>query len=287
MTLDFGTLYVVATPIGNLMDMTERARQVLANVNWIAAEDTRETLHLLNHFGIGAPRLVAYHDHNELSVVPRLLTALESGQTVALVSDAGTPLLSDPGYRIVVAARERGLAVVPVPGACAAICALSAAGLPTDRFLFLGFPPRTSPQRQTWLTAVAQESGTLIVYERAARVLETLADVDAILSERRVVLAREMTKRFETFLIGTAAELITRVAADADQQRGELVMLIAGRATADDALATEAERVLKILLAQLPLRQAIDATVQITGIKKNVLYKLGLELSASKTGEGI
>jgi len=279
MTLEPGTLYVVATPIGNLTDMTERARLVLAQVDLIAAEDTRETLHLLSHFGIGAPRLVAYHDHNESSVVPRLLAALDAGQTVALVSDAGTPLLSDPGYRVVVAARERGLAVVPIPGACAAICALSAAGLPTDRFLFLGFPPRTSAQRQTWLTAVAQEPGTLVVYERAARVLETLADIDAVFGERRVVLAREMTKRFETFLSGSAAALAARVAADSDQQRGELVILIAGRVTADDALVTEAARVLTILLAHLPLRQAIDATVQVTGIKKNVLYKLGLELN--------
>ncbi|MBV5310349.1 16S rRNA (cytidine(1402)-2'-O)-methyltransferase [Chromatium okenii] len=279
MTLEPGTLYVVATPIGNLADMTERARLVLAKVDLIAAEDTRETLHLLNHFGISAPRLLAYHDHNEAGAVPRLVAALEAGQTVALVSDAGTPLLSDPGYRIVVAARERGLAVVPVPGACAAICALSAAGLPTDRFLFLGFPPRTSAQRRTWLAAVAEEPGTLIIYESAKRVLETLADIGAVLGERRVVLAREMTKRFETFLSGSAEELRARVASDPDQQRGELVMVVEGRAAANDAKMIEATRVLKILLAHLPLRQAVDATVQITGIKKNLLYQLGLALN--------
>lgn len=280
MTLEPGTLYVVATPIGNLADMTERARQVLAEVDLIAAEDTRETLHLLGQFGIAAPRLVAYHDHNESSVVPRLLATLEAGQTVALVSDAGTPLLSDPGYRVVAAARERGLAVVPIPGACAAICALSAAGLPTDRFLFLGFPPRTSQQRQTWLAAVAEEPGTLIVYESAKRVLATLADIHAVLGDRRVVLAREMTKRFETFLCGSAEALAARVALDPDQQRGELVMVVEGRALVGDAKQAEATRTLKILADNLPLSQAVELTAQLTGMKKNLLYKLGLELDS-------
>ncbi len=274
-----GILYVVATPIGNLADMTERARKILTEVDLIAAEDTRETLHLLSHFGIVAT-LVAYHDHNESRVAPRLLTALEEGRSVALVSDAGTPLINDPGYSLVSAARDLGLTVVPVPGANAAICALSAAGLPSDRFLFLGFPPRTRSQRRAWLGEVADEPGTLILYESAKRALATLEDLGAVLGEsRRVVLARELTKRFETFLSGQPRELMNRLEADAEQRLGEMVILVEGRRLdPDDRERAERERVLRILGETLPLRQAVALTARLTGAKKNALYRMGLEL---------
>jgi 16S rRNA (cytidine1402-2'-O)-methyltransferase len=283
MPLATGILYVVATPIGNLADFSDRARQVLTTVDVIAAEDTRDTRHLLTHFGITAT-LLAYHDHNERSVAPRVLALLDSGRSVALVSDAGTPLISDPGYNVVAAARERGLTVVPVPGASAAICALSAAGLASDRFLFLGFPPRSAGQRRTWLAAVVNEPGTLIIYESTKRMLATLADIETELgATRRVVLARELTKRFETFLSGTAAELSAHVTADPEQQRGELVILVAGcPAPVATAVSAEATRMLTILAAALPLRQAVELTAQVTGAKKNALYQLGLITNQSE-----
>lgn len=282
MPIATGTLYVVATPIGNLADCSDRARQVLTTVDVIAAEDTRTTRQLLTHFGITAT-LLAYHEHNERSAAERVLALLDSGRSVALVSDAGTPLISDPGYSLVTAARERGLAVVPVPGANAAICALSAAGLASDRFLFLGFPPRTSSQRRTWLAAVADEPGTLILYESTKRAAATLADIDAVLgATRKVVLARELTKRFETFLSGSAHELLARISADPEQQRGELVIVVAGcPAPAATALSAEATRMLTILTATLPLRQAVELTAQVTGAKKNALYQFGLELTSA------
>lgn len=275
-----GVLYVVATPIGNLGDLSERARQVLAAVDAIAAEDTRETRRLLAHCGISA-ELIAYHDHNESELTPRLLASLESGRNLALVSDAGTPLISDPGYTLVAAARERGLDVVPIPGASAAICALSASGLPSDRFLFLGFPPRTRARRRAWIESVAREPGTLILYESAKRALETLDDLRAVLGdERRIVIARELTKRFETFLFGSAGTLIARLAADEEQRLGEMVILVAGcPSDADDAALDESRRVLTILAESMPLSQAAALAARLTGAKKNALYRLGLALN--------
>ena len=274
-----GILYVVATPIGNLTDMTERARAVLAGADLVAAEDTRQTLRLLNHFGITAT-LVAYHDHNEATAAQRLLTVLEDGRDVALVSDAGTPLISDPGYSLVSAARERGIRVVPVPGPNAAICALSAAGLPSDRFLFLGFPPRAQSQRRDWLGEVAGEPGTLILYESAKRTIALLEDLSDVLGDgRRIVIARELTKRFETFLSGLPGDLIRRLKADEEQQLGELVVLIEGcRLESSARDSAEQERVLRILGDALPLSQAAALTARLTGGKKNRLYKLGIDL---------
>lgn len=274
-----GVLYVVATPIGNLADITERARNTLSEVDLIAAEDTRETRRLLAHCGIAAT-LVSYHDHNESTAATRILADLEQGRKVALVSDAGTPLISDPGYTLVSRARELGVRVVPVPGASAAICALSAAGLPSDRFLFLGFPPRTSSQRLAWLDAVAGEPGTLILYESAKRALATLQDIAAALgATRRVVLARELTKHFETFLTGRPDELVQRLEQDPEQQLGELVILVEGRGRdAEHALRAEQERVLRILADDLPLSQAAAMAARLTGTKKNAIYRLGLEL---------
>jgi 16S rRNA (cytidine1402-2'-O)-methyltransferase len=279
-----GVLYVVATPIGNLGDMTDRARKVLSEVDLIAAEDTRQTLRLLTHFGISS-KLVAYHDYNEAGVAPRLLAELEQGRSLALVSDAGTPLISDPGFSLVTAARARGLAVVPVPGPNAAICALSAAGLPSDRFLFVGFPPRTRSQRRTWLAGLAEERGTLILYESGQRVVATLRDLGQTVGEsRRVVLARELTKRFETFLLGTPSELAERLEGDAEQRLGEIVILVEGQVENDGGDRVEQERVLRILCEALPLARAVALAVRLTGGKKNALYRLGLDLGLGKGG---
>lgn len=281
-----GLLYVVATPIGNLGDLTERARQVLDSVGLIAAEDTRETRRLLTHFGI-TNQLVAYHDHNELGVTPRLIEALLQGQDLALVSDAGTPTLSDPGYRLVAAAWEAGVRVVPVPGASAAICALSAAGLPSDRFLFLGFPPRGGPHRRAWLAAVAGETGTLILYESGKRAADTLADLSAVLGdERRVVVARELTKRFETFLRGSASDLAERLTSDEEQRLGELVILVSGAPAGPSGDRDEQERVLRILAEGLPLTQAAALAARIAGGRRNALYRLGLELGLGEEARG-
>jgi 16S rRNA (cytidine1402-2'-O)-methyltransferase len=276
-----GVLYVVATPIGNLGDLTERARKVLTDVDLIAAEDTRETRHLLAHCGI-ATRLVSYHEHNEEAAAARLIESLQAGLDIALVSDAGTPLISDPGYDLVCAARAEGLRVVPIPGANAAICALSAAGLPSDRFLFLGFAPRTGAHRRTWIESLRREPATLIIYESGRRAIDTLTDLAAVLgNDRRVVVARELTKRFETFLAGTATELAERLAADDEQRLGELVILVEGNRAAPDTDLTEQGRVLRVLAAELPLRQAAGLAARLTGAKKNDLYKLGLELGLS------
>lgn len=281
-----GILYVVATPIGNLGDMTDRARKVLSEVDLIAAEDTRQTLRLLSHFGISA-KLMAYHDYNEAGTAPRLLAELEEGRNIALVSDAGTPLISDPGFSLVAAARERGLTVVPVPGASAAICALSAAGLPSDRFLFVGFPPRTRSQRRSWLGELAGERGTLILYESGKRIVGTLRDLGETLGEtRRLVLARELTKHFETFLTGSASALAQRLEHDAEQRLGELVVLVEGRVEdADESARAEAERVLRILAETLPLARAVAIAARLTGAKKNALYRLGLDLALGQDAE--
>jgi 16S rRNA (cytidine1402-2'-O)-methyltransferase len=270
-----GILYVVATPMGNLADISQRALEVLARVALIAAEDTRHTGGLLSHYGLRTP-LTACHEHNEEKLVPRLLERLAAGEDLALVSDAGTPLISDPGYPLVAAARAAGLRVVPIPGPNAAICALSAAGLPSDRFVFLGFPPRTRAKRREWFVTLAQEPGTLIFYEAGNRVLATLADLAASLGpDRRTVVARELTKHFETFLDGSLTGLIPRIEEDPDQQKGEFVLLVEGCRDLD-ATAAEGERVLRILARELPLKQAAALAAEISGDKKNRLYTLGL-----------
>jgi len=282
-----GVLYVVATPIGNLEDMTDRARRVLAQVNLIAAEDTRHTLRLLGHFGIRG-KLWSYHDHNEAQMTQRLLALLSRGEDIALVSDAETPLISDPGFMLVRAARQQGFPVVPVPRANAAICALSAAGLPCDRFLFLGFPPRTSAKRREWLTDLSTEPGTLVFYESGNRATTALADMVAVLGARRhAILARELTKRFETFLEGTLGSLGERLRDDPEQRLGELVIMVEGGRGSDQA-AQEAEerRVLEILVETLPLKQAAALAARITGGKKNRLYQLALRSRMSGKHEG-
>lgn len=282
-----GTLYVVATPIGNLEDMTPRAIRVLSEVDLVAAEDTRHSGKLLKHFGIEA-KTEALHEHNERSQVPKLVEILQAGKSIAFITDAGTPLVSDPGFHLVRAARQAGIAVVPVPGACAAIAALSAAGLPSDRFVFEGFPPAKSAARRAVFEKLREEPRTLIFYESPHRILESLRDMMEIFGpEREAVLARELTKQFETVRGGTLAELLEWVDHDTNQQLGEFAILIHGAPRAErEAVDDDAERILKILLAELPVSQAAALAARITGLKKNKLYEYALGLKdPNKPGE--
>lgn len=275
-----GTLYVVATPIGNLQDLSERARQVLATASLVAAEDTRHSRQLLEAHGIET-RLVSVHEHNESERVPELLAVLRGGANVALVSDAGTPLVSDPGLRIVRAAIDAGIEVRAVPGPCAAIAALSISGLATERFGFEGFLPQKPAARREQLKALASDARTLIFYEAPHRVVECLADLSAILgAERPAVVARELTKVFETVYRGSLAELARRAEGDADMQRGEIVIIVEGRAGAsDDAERAELERVLTVLVAELPVSQAASLAAKLTGASRNLAYQLALALN--------
>ena len=274
-----GVLYVVATPIGNLEDITFRAVRVLKEVDLILAEDTRHTRPLLRHYGIPTP-VTALHEHNELARLDGLLLRIEAGETLALVSDAGTPLLSDPGFPLVREAVARGLKVVPLPGASALLCALCVSALPTDRFLFAGFPPRQSAGRRQWLEPLAREQATLILYESSHRILSTLTDMAAVLGEnRQAVVARELTKQFETLLRGELGQLREWVAADADQQRGEFVILIHGQKGAEtDSLSVDGERLIRELARELPVKQAAKLAANITGEKKNAVYQRILRL---------
>ncbi|MBK9186469.1 MAG: 16S rRNA (cytidine(1402)-2'-O)-methyltransferase [Moraxellaceae bacterium] len=268
-----GILYVVATPIGNLDDISARAIQVLGRVARIAAEDTRHSARLLQHLGINT-HLVAVHDHNEAGKTQHLISQLLAGDDLALISDAGTPLISDPGYRLVAAAHEAKIQVVPVVGACAAIAALSAAGLPSDRFSFEGFLSAKTTARQVQLQALVHETRTLIFYEAPHRILECVQDMRAIFGEqRRVVLARELTKTFETIKQMTLAELCDFVEADTNQQRGEIVLVVEG-APADSALAAqqEVDNLLLKLLKYLPVKASAQLAAELTGHKKNALY---------------
>ncbi|MCY1341187.1 Ribosomal RNA small subunit methyltransferase I [compost metagenome] len=279
-----GTLYVVATPIGNLDDIGARALKVLREVALIAAEDTRHSMRLLQHFGIATP-LAACHEHNERDEGGRFLARLQAGDDVALISDAGTPLISDPGYHLVRQARAAGIRVVPVPGPCALIAALSAAGLPSDRFIFEGFLPAKAVGRRTRLEQVREEPRTLIFYEAPHRILECLEDLEAVFGgERQVLLARELTKTFETLKGAPLAELRAWVAADSNQQRGECVLLVAGwqAPEGEAAVSAEALRVLDLLLAELPLKRAAALAAEITGVRKNLLYQVALERQKSE-----
>lgn len=271
-------LYVVATPIGNLDDITARALRVLREVAVIAAEDTRHSARLLQHFGITTP-LVACHEHNERDQGGRFLARLQGGEDVALISDAGTPLISDPGFHLVRQARAAGIRVVPVPGPCALIAALSAAGLPSDRFVFEGFLPAKTAGRLARLEQLKEESRTLIFYEAPHRLLDCLADLERIMgTDRLAVMARELTKAFETFQGLPLGELRAWVAADGNQQRGECVLLVAGwQAPAESSVPAAALRVLELLLKEMPLKRAAALAAEITGVRKNLLYQAALE----------
>ncbi|MEW5834584.1 MAG: 16S rRNA (cytidine(1402)-2'-O)-methyltransferase [Pseudomonadota bacterium] len=268
-----GSLWVVATPIGHRDDISARAIRTLRDVAVIAAEDTRHSRPLLQHYGIDTP-LVALHEHNEREVVDGLVRRMTEGESVALISDAGTPLISDPGFRLVRAARAAGVRCVPVPGACAAIAALSVAGLPSDRFVFEGFLPPKAAARRARLQELAGEGRTLIFYESSHRVAESLADMrDAFGAQREAVLARELTKLFETVLGEPLGELAARVAADPDQQRGECVVLVAGRGEEVDARLAEGERVFAILREELPPAKAAKLAAAISGAPRKLLYR--------------
>lgn len=274
-----GSLYVVATPIGNLDDMSVRALKVLREVALIAAEDTRHSLRLMQHFGIATP-LAACHEHNEREEGSRFITRLLAGDNVALISDAGTPLISDPGYHLVRQARAAGIPVVPVPGACALIAALSAAGLPSDRFIFEGFLPAKAVGRRARLELLKEEPRTLIFYEAPHRILECLQDLEVVFgAERPALLARELTKTFETLKGLPLAELRAFVEGDSNQQRGECVVLVAGwsEPEGEDVIGAEARRVLDLLLEEMPLKRAAALAAQITGVRKNLLYQVALE----------
>jgi 16S rRNA (cytidine1402-2'-O)-methyltransferase len=271
-------LYVVATPIGNLQDFSPRAVEVLQQVDLIAAEDTRHSARLMAHFNINT-RLISVHDHNERQRIDFVLELLAAGKSIALISDAGTPLISDPGFVVVRAVRDAGFKVVPVPGCAAFVAALSAAGLPSDRFAFEGFPPAKSAARRQYYGDLSEESRTLVFYESPHRVLDSLKDmVLAFGAERQAVVARELTKTFETIHAGELAALVEWMAADHNQQKGEFVLLVHGRPKPEAGLVdARAQEVLRILLDELPVKQASALAARITGVKKNTLYKLALE----------
>lgn len=276
-----GSLYIVPTPIGNLADITLRALEVLQFVDRIVAEDTRHSQVLLQHHGIQKP-LSALHEHNEKQRIDQVLGWLRQGENIALISDAGTPLISDPGFPLVRACRAEGAAVVPLPGPCAAITALSAAGLPTDRFLFLGFLPAKAAAREAQLSALAGETGTMVLYESPRRLLSCLQSLQQVFgAEREVVVAREVTKQFETFLSGPLQDLIPLVEADRNQQRGEIVVMVHGYKADPDAIPLDAERLMKHLLTHLPLKRAAAVVAEHYGLRKNKLYQRGLEWQES------
>ncbi|HHM04590.1 MAG TPA: 16S rRNA (cytidine(1402)-2'-O)-methyltransferase [Gammaproteobacteria bacterium] len=274
MANDCGRLYIVATPIGNLGDMSPRAVEILQTVALIAAEDTRHSAPLLRHFGIDTP-MVAYHDHVERRLAPRLVRRLQAGESVALISDAGTPLVSDPGFHLVRAAREAGVEVVSVPGPSAVMAALSVAGLPTDRFVFEGFLPAKAGARRRVLEALRDEARTLVFFEAGRRLVECLGDMaDIFGADRSLVLARELTKRFETVQSDTAAGLRDWVAARPEQGRGECVLVAGGAPPPKgDEIPAATLNVLNELAQALPASQAAALAARITGYKKNALYR--------------
>jgi 16S rRNA (cytidine1402-2'-O)-methyltransferase len=272
-------LYVVATPIGNLGDLTFRALEVLKKVEVIAAEDTRVTSKLLNHYAIASKRLIALHEHNEQRTAPAIIEQLEAGRSVALVSDAGTPAISDPGARLVAAVREAGFSVVPIPGPNAAAAALSASGLADAHFLFYGFLPAKTGERRKAIEALAALPYTLVFYEAPHRALETVADLAAVLGpERGIVIAREITKLFETIHVCALGEAQTWLGADSDRVKGEFVLIVQRAPERGDTGLDHATQVLKILLEELPVRQAAALAARISGARKNELYALALEL---------
>lgn len=274
-----GILYVVATPIGNLQDISLRALDILKSVDAIAAEDTRHSSGLLNHFGI-SKKLIAVHEHNEHQSAEKLLIQLNAGENIALVTDAGTPGISDPGAVVVDLVRKAGVKVVPVPGASAVIAALSASGITQNGFLFHGFLPASGSARRRVLESLKTQTVTLVFYEAPHRILECIADLSLVLgADRRITFARELTKTFETFYSCNLGDAMAWLEADTNQQRGEFVLLVEAPAQKEaEAIPEEAVRVLKLLLAELPLKQAVKLATDITQLKKNDLYEFALQL---------
>lgn len=279
------TLYVVATPIGNLADVTLRALDVFRRVHVIAAEDTRVTSKLLNHYNIAPRRLIALHEHNEQKTAPRIIEELAAGRSVALASDAGTPAFSDPGARVVAAVREAGFRVEPIPGSNAAAAALSASGLAAAHFIFYGFLPAKSGERRSAIEALASLPYTLVFYEAPHRVVDAVAELaNGLGGERRIVIARELTKLYETIHVCALSEAPAWLAADTDRTRGEFVLIVEGAEPDEDARATEAKRTLEVLLAELPVKQAASLAAKLTGARKNDLYALALQMKERRDG---
>ena len=274
-----GTLYVVATPIGNLGDLSRRAVEVLSAVELVLAEDTRHSARLLDHYRITTPRR-ALHEHNESALVAELVARIEGGERMALVCDAGTPLISDPGFALVAALRARGQRVVPVPGPSAALAALSVAGLPTDRFCFEGFLPARAAARRARLEALAAEPRTLVFYEAPHRILACVEELAAVFGEQReAAIARELTKLHETVRKAPLGELARWLAADADQRRGEFVVVVAGAPPAPAESAASLDALLRALLAELPLSRAVAVATRATGARRNDVYRRAMALA--------
>ena len=274
-----GTLYIIATPIGNLEDITYRAVRILGEVDLIAAEDTRHSLKLLNHFGISKP-LTSYFDHNQQIKGERILNTLRQGKSVALISDAGTPCISDPGYQLVRDAVAENIQVIPLPGACAAIAALAASGMPTDSFTFAGFPPSRQGKRRTFLAGMNSLPGTLVLYEAPHRLLDTLGDIREVLGERQVIVGRELTKMFEEFIRGTASEVIAAVSQGI--VRGEVVVLIAPEEAAPEE-NEPLEQVLQRLMSDgtLSIKDVAKQAATISGVSRSEAYSEALRLKNS------
>jgi 16S rRNA (cytidine1402-2'-O)-methyltransferase len=279
MSIIKGALYIVATPIGNLSDITYRAVEVLRGVDLIAAEDTRHSKVLLGHYGISTP-CIAYHEHSERHGTPKLIERLRGGQALALISDAGTPLISDPGFHLVTAAHANAVPIIPIPGASALVAALSASGQPTDRFVFEGYLPARSAARQRRLADMAHEPRTMVFYEAPHRILAAVRDMASAFGQHRAATyAREMTKTFETIFRDTLGGLAARIQGDADQQRGEYVVIVQGRFDTERPAAADVEHMLEVLMRHLPVKAAVAIATELTGEKKNVLYRRAVQLA--------
>jgi 16S rRNA (cytidine1402-2'-O)-methyltransferase len=274
-----GELYLVATPIGDMTDIAPRALDILNTVDIVAVEDKRRSSRLFSHFGIKTP-MISYHDHSEEKQVKKIIDELLCGKSVALISDAGTPLISDPGFKLVNAAKDKSIKVSPIPGPCALIAAISASGLPSNRFIFEGFLPAKSIARITKIQNISADSRTIIFYEAPHRILETLIDMIKVIGpSRKIVLARELTKTYETFISGTLKGVLEIIEKDLNQQKGEIVIVLAGADSSEKKIETQdSKRILSVLLEDLPLKQAVSLGSKITGVQKNIFYKLALDL---------
>lgn len=278
---EFATLYIVPTPIGNLDDMSARAIDVLTEVSWIAAEDTRHSARLLQHFSIGTKTL-SLHEHNEDKRTAMLCERLKGGESVALISDAGTPLISDPGFVLVRKCREQGIPVSALPGPCAAITALSASGLPTDKFIFEGFLPVKAQARESALSALLDRPFTTVFYEAPRRILDTVKDIQRVLGERSIVVAKELTKTFETYVSGAAQDVIDYLEDDAAHQKGEFVVMIGPAQMSEQAIPSDAMALLQTLCEYMPLKKAAALVAGHFDLKKNALYQAGLALKGER-----
>lgn len=273
---DVATLYIVPTPIGNLNDISARAIEVLGSVSWIAAEDTRHSSRLLQHLNISTKTL-SLHDHNEDKRAAMLCERLKGGETVALISDAGTPLISDPGFILVRRCREQGIPVCALPGPCAAITALSASGLPTDKFIFEGFLPVKSQARESAVSALLDRPYTSVFYEAPRRILDTVTLIQRVLGERHIVVAKELTKTFETYVSGSAQDVIDYLTSEAAHQKGEFVVMIGPAHISEQEIPFEAMSLLHTLCEHIPLKKAAAVVAGHYGLKKNALYQAGLD----------